>query len=378
MTKERNPYSAIILIFTSAEVTNEGATERDRSKLAAKSDDDRAHSVLFLHPKRQVDFLSKIARTIVKGKRLQAVISMPSGLLLSTPIPFSILVLNLQQEMTEVRFVDGAAEQFSIKDGRRRSKLVSWQALSEVFQTGNNDEIVANVKVEDINDANLEASRYLLPPDQKVIKTLFEQSATHQLKEFVEFLRPAKLLPKTGTVGLSAFEVSTADFSDYGYLTPPTKKVLLSSGILESRDQESFLRSGDIIITVKGNTGRLTIVPVSAPPVGENAWVANQACSVLRLKPNQKVDPRFLFIYLRSELGQTLLRNMISEATVPLIHLQQLKDLRIIIPSREETEDVIRTFERQTRIQAGIDVLRKTLEDSGKKHWRIHLETDSH
>ncbi len=319
-----------------------------------------------------------LRQDLLKEKRLQAVISMPSGLLLSAPIPFSILVLNLQKETTEVRFVDGAAEQFSIKDGRKRSKLVNWQALSEVFQTGNNDAIVANVKVEDIfkNDANLEVSRYLLAPDQKAIKDLFEKSSTHQLKEFVEFLRPAKPLPKTKTEGLSAFEVSAADFSDYGYLTPPTKKVLLSPDMLKPKDQESFLRPGDIIITVKGNTGKSAIVPAFAPPVGKNAWVANQACLVMRLKPNREIDPRFLFIYLRSEIGQSLLRNMISEATVPLIHLQQLKDLKIIVPSPEEVKDVIRTFEEQTRIQVQIDDLRTTLEHLSKKHWRIFSDTD--
>lgn len=319
-----------------------------------------------------------LRQDLLKDERLQAVISMPSGLLLSTPIPFSILVLNLRGKTTEVRFVDGAAEQFSIKDGRRRSKLVHWEDLSNVFQTGDDDAIVANVKVEDIfrNDANLEVSRYLLPPDQKAIKTLFEKSSTHRLKEFVEFLRPAKPLPKTETGGLSAFEVSAADFSDYGYLTPPTKRVLLSSGVLKSKDQESFLRPGDIVITVKGNTGKLAIVPVSAPPAGKDAWVANQACLVMRLKSNREIDPRFLFIYLRSEIGQSLLRNMISGATVPLIHLQQLKDLKIIVPSLEEIKDVISTFEEQTRIQVQIDDLRTMLKHLSRKHWRICSDSD--
>jgi type I restriction enzyme M protein len=135
---------------------------------------------------------------LLNQEMIEAVISMPPALLPFTPIPFSILILNTRDKVSTVRFVDGAAEQFSIRDGRNRSKLVHWELLIETFQKSNDDAIVANIPTIHIleNDANLEVSRYLLPPTQKVVRHLLSTNETRKLSHLVEFLRPSKPLPK--------------------------------------------------------------------------------------------------------------------------------------------------------------------------------------
>ena len=47
-----------------------------------------------------------------------------------------------------------------------------------------------------------------------------------------------------------------------------------------------------------------------------------------------KIDPKVLFMYLSSEMGQYLLRSISSGATIPLIQLARLKELQIVIPTR--------------------------------------------
>lgn len=308
---------------------------------------------------------------LLHNKMIEAVISMPPALLTLTSIPFSILILNTRGKASTVRFVDGAAEQFSIRDGRNRSKLVNWELLIETFYKSNDDAIVANIPTIDIlkNDSNLEVSHYLLPPAQKVIRHLLSESKTRKLSDLVEYIRPSKPLSKNATEGIQAFEVSLSDFPIYGYLPTPKKKILLSPKVIISKEKKSFLCPGDIIIVVKGSAGKLAIIPDNVPPPGPDAWVVNQSSLIMR--PHYSINPRVLFMYLCSDVGQTLLKGIISGATVPLIQLQQLKNLDIIVPKLAEEADIINTFEKQVQIQAQINNLQKELQDLNKIHWAI-------
>ena len=308
---------------------------------------------------------------LLHNEMIEAVISMPPALLPLTSIPFSILILNTRDKASTVRFVDGAAEHFSIRDRRNRSKLVKWELLIETFHKSNDDAIVANIPIIDIlkNDSNLEVSRYLLPPAQKVIRHLLSINETRKLSDLVEYLRPSKPLPKNKTEGIPAFEVGLSDFPSYGYLPTPKRQILLSPKVINSKEKKSFLCPGDIIIVVKGSVGKLAIVPDNVPPPGPDAWVVNQSSLIMR--PHYSINPRVLFMYLCSDVGQTLLKGIISGATVPLIQLQQLKDLNIIVPKLAEVASIINTFEKQVQIQAQINNLQKELQDLSKTHWAI-------
>lgn len=318
-----------------------------------------------------------LRKDLLNQGMIEAVISMPPALLPFTPIPFSILILNTRDKVSTVRFVDGAAEQFSTRDGRNRSKLVKWELLIETFHKSNDEAIVANIPTIHIlenNDANLEVSRYLLPPAQKKIRHLLSTNETRKLSHLVEFLRPSKPLPKNETEGIPALEVGLSDFSNYGYLTTPERQVFLSPKVFYSKEKKSFLCPGDIIISVKGSAGKLAIIPDNVPPVGPNAWVVNQSSLIMRPK-GSIIDPRVLFMYLCSDVGETLLKGIISGATVPLIQLQQLKDVEIIVLDRAKQESIINTFKEQVQIQYQINDLQEQLKHLSKVHWNISSST---
>lgn len=318
-----------------------------------------------------------LRKDLLNQGMIEAVISMPPALLPFTPIPFSILILNTRDKVSTVRFVDGAAEQFSTRDGRNRSRLVNWELLIETFHKSNDEAIVANIPTIHIlenNDANLEVSRYLLPPAQKVVRHLLSTNETRKLSHLVEFLRPSKPLPKNETEGIPALEVGLSDFPNYGYLTTPERLVLLSPKVFSSQEKKSFLCPGDIIISVKGSAGKLAIIPDNVPPVGPNAWVVNQSSLIMRPK-GSIIDPRVLFMYLCSDVGETLLKGIISGATVPLIQLQQLKDVEIIVLDRAKQESIINTFKEQVHIQDQINDLQEQLKHLSKVHWNISSST---
>lgn len=309
-----------------------------------------------------------LRRDLLEQKKIEMVISMPQALLPSTPVPFSILVLDLEGNSSCVRFVDGTDDAFSIRDGRNRTKLVHWESLIKTIKNSKDEAISIDIPVEYIfsNDSNLEVSRYLLPQEQKKIQSLLSKETTKRLFEIVEFIRPTKPLAKEKTEGIPVLEIEVSNFPEYGYVTAPTKQILLPSEGLGSRDESSFLQPADILIAIKGSVGRVAIVPLNVP---NRRWVASQSCLIMRTK--RVIDPRLLFIYLCSDVGQALLRNITSGATVPLIQLKQLKELTVIIPSNQESERIIRTFEEQVQIQDRIKSLQAKLEYLNKAHWSI-------
>lgn len=304
---------------------------------------------------------------LLNNRMIEAVIGMPPALLSLVSIPFSILILDIQGKPDHVRFVDGSDEKFFEKDARNRSRLIHWKSLLETFNEGYDEAIVRNIPIENIlqNDCQLEVSRYLLPPEQKRVIRFLNTSETAHLKDLVDFVRPSTKLIKDGD--LDAFEVSLSDFPEFGYLKTPERTILVSQAGVASKESKSFLSPGDIVIAIKGSVGKVAIVPDDVPSAKEGGWVVNQSCLILR--SFGKIDPKILFMYLRSDVGQTLLKGIVSGATIPLIQLGRLQDLQIIIPPQDEAQELRENFDEQVKFQNLIEALQEKQRQLDKLHW---------
>jgi type I restriction enzyme M protein len=309
---------------------------------------------------------------LLQGGVVEAVIGLPSAILPFTAIPMSIMVLDLRGGRQSVRFVDGSQEQFSERDPKSRSRLVNWQELLEVFHQGTDESVVVNVPVEEIlrTEAYLEVSRYMLSPERKQASAYLQDVKVVELGEVVEMIRPVLKPESEGE--LEAYEVTVADFPDFGYLKTPKRQITLEQSRFTAKESKSFLQPGDLIIATKGSVGKVAIVPETVPPAGEGGWVVNQSCMVLR--PDRRyITPQVLWMYLRSDIGQTLLQGMVSGATVPMIQLRSLQKLQVVIPSREESEQIQHTFQTQVKLQQQIDELRREQERLRNSHWGIEV-----
>lgn len=307
---------------------------------------------------------------LLEHHMIEKVISMPPALLPFTTFQFSILVLNIEGTSPSVRFVNGGAEQFFTRDGRNRSKLVNWESLIETIENSRDEALVVDVTVDNIlnkNGAPLEVPRYLLPKEQKIIQKVFQKYTIRPLGELVQFIRPAKFTSKDDPSGNTIFEVGVEDFPNYGYISTYTRTLILSHDEFTDKIKNSFLRPHDIVITIKGKVGKVGIIPPKFPIAQENAWVISQSCLILRAK--SAIDPRVLLVYLRSDIGQTLLASIVSGSAVPLIQLNQLKELDVIVPIKEEGQSIIETFEHEIDIQAQVEEMNRNLEILKRTHW---------
>jgi type I restriction enzyme M protein len=315
-----------------------------------------------------------LRQDLLEKNQIEAVISLPPALLAQTQIPFSIIVLDTQRESSDlVSFVNGNDERFFEKDGRGRSRLVNWEDLRDTLQQGKDESYVVRIPVKKVleNNSYLEVSAYTLPPERKKIDRVLSDSQFTNLSNLVTFVRPPlkqKVISDSNTeAGIEALEITIGDFTEYGYAQNPTRVVTIEKG--SKTDPNYFLESGDILIAVKANTGKVSIVSDAADLTKDIPWVVNQSCLILRCK--DKIHPKVLFMYLSSEIGQYLLRSISSGATIPLIQLARLKELQIVIPPQQEVEAIIRDFDRMVELQSQKDKLTQEQRMIGSSYWSL-------
>jgi type I restriction enzyme M protein len=353
------------------EVTQSGNVLHVRQMIAQTNDKAIiavSNSVLFSsgaeHSLRQ-DLLNK--------GQIETVISLPSALLSSTQIPFSIIVINVQGGLQEVNFVNGNDERFFSKDGKARSRLVKWELLLDTLYEGEDESCIVKIPVEKIleNNSYLEVSAYTLPPEKKKINKILNDSDTFQLSELVKFIRPPAKCRSTDMLGanegIEALEVVIGDFPEYGYVQNPTRTVVFEKD--NKTGNEYYLKPRDILIAIKASTGKVAIVSEAAALDEGKPWIVNQSCLVLRV--GKKIDPKVLFMYLSSEMGQYLLRSISSGASIPIIQLARLKELLVVLPPAEAAANIIRDFDRMVELQSEVAEIMDKQQSLSSSYWSL-------
>lgn len=301
---------------------------------------------------------------------IETVIALPPALLPGTTIPFSILVLKLDEPCKDILFVDGASESFHTKDGRSRSTLTGWQEIARICNTRIVSKNSALVTCNEViaNDSQLQVARYCRNDELGAVDALLAKYKTVPLIDLVSFHRPVPL-EKDGTVDV--YEFGPADFPNYGYATNPGRSVKISETRSVS-SKKQFLKGLDIAIAIKGSVGKVAIMPQEVP----NDWVVGQSCLALRILNKNVLDPRVLFTFLKSEAGQLLLKQIVSGAAVPLIQLRELEKIKIPVPSLEEQGQMIAKFEDMNRIENDVKNLFEKLASVSSSIWSTSVNSD--
>ncbi len=93
------------------------------------------------------------------------------------------------------------------------------------------------------------------------------------------------------------------------------------------------LQPNDILIGIRAQPLRASLVPpeLKGALPGQNLGI---------LRPNKNIDPLYLCVILRSNLGQQLTQALFSQSTVKLINLKDLGSIQIPIPSLQTQQKI--------------------------------------
>ena len=305
---------------------------------------------------------------------VEAVISMPSGLSPFsniTNIAMSILVLDPRGGHKQIRFVNADNECFREPTSKAKARLVQVDQLIALAKGQLDNDNVVTTPTEEViqNDHQLLVSRYILADSSKRIQTILASKNTITLGDLVSTIRPMPTIQDSHSY-IEAQEVGAADLTKFGYIKTTGRKVKIDSDIAQ-KNKHQFLKPLDIVLIVKGSVGKVGIVPADLPTQGNGGWVAGQSATILRVNDPSKINPRALAIYLRSELGQELLKSIVSGATIQLIQLRELLRLQIIIPTYEEQLAIANALDEEATIQEVIEAQINKQSKISANFWKL-------
>ncbi len=328
-----------------------------------------ANSVLFSSGAER-----SLREDLIGQGKIEAVISMPAGLLSYTNIAFSILVLNPAGGVGKIKFVNADTAQFCTSVSKARCQLSNVDQLLGQIEAGAESDNLIQVAVEDVlkNDTQLQVSRYVLPSSQKQLQAKLSEAPTIALGKLVSTVRPMLITNREGEETIEAMEVSVADLPSYGFIQA-TGRIVKVPCSLDAKSAQQFLRPFDIVLIVKGSVGKVGIVPYDVPPPGPGGWIAGQSAIVLRVPDDSDVDARALAVLLRSAIGQELLNGIVSGASsIKLIQLRELERLPVLITDQETNDRAIHALEKEADLQQAIDRLRQEQSKTAADLWSLN------
>jgi type I restriction enzyme M protein len=307
---------------------------------------------------------------LLKSQQLETVIAMPAGLLGMTAIPFSILILNTENPCDTVRLVNADTPQFKESISKTKTRLINVNDLVEMALNGVDSNNVRNVSTQEIleNDGQLQVNRYVLGDKEKKFDSFLKTMAVRHLNEIATLIKPMAM--SNSESGLEVFEVGAADIPDYGSIQTATKKILIDEKTI-AKKRAQFLLPNDIVLIIKGNLGKVGIVPQDVPPPGEFGWIAGQSAAVIRVQNSNVIDPRALLILLRSEFGKGLVKTLESGSSIPFIQLRELEQLGIPIPTFSQSQKAIDALQNEESLQLEINLLQTRQASQSQHLWSV-------
>jgi len=310
---------------------------------------------------------------LVRSGQLSAVVSLPPGLLSGTNLQIALLVLAPKGGIERVRFVNASGDEFRESPNRSRTTLTKLDRIVENVFGDEDGPIARTVERVDIeaNDLQLLVGRYVLDPTQQKLKSRLVNVPRRALGDLVETVRPLAASPQQTDSAIAIREVGTSDIPAAGYMRPGRELYAEPEVITKGANQ--FLRPQDIVLTIRGSTGKVGIVPDDVPDPGADGWIAGSSATVLRMGPNSRIDPRALIVLLRSPMGQDLLKTITSGNTIPMITLRDLLRLEIPVPSLESAQRAAALLDKEQALQDQIEALQRKQTELAGSDWTLGM-----
>jgi len=311
----------------------------------------------------------ELRQYLVNQGMLKAVISLPSGIWTGTAIKTSLLLIEPNGNNQSVRFIDVTGKEFIRKTTKR---LLSLRNIDIALKNLASDEkldcatTVSALTLKE-HEYHLDIGRYLLDPEEKTVNKILEEAKTVTLDSIVRFERGLSVKPDEGDY--TVLEVGASELNDIGDISTPTKEAYISESE-RAKNQSGFLQPNDIIFILKGSAGKLGIVPEDVPTTGDGCWMVNRSAIVIR-PISDKVNPKVLYAYLKSHIGQTQIASLVKGATIPNISLKELKQIPVIVPSDDEQEQAIECVDKSRETQQTIQKLLLEQQARQDQLWKL-------
>ena len=292
---------------------------------------------------------------LVEQNYLEAIIQLPPNLHSATSIETVFFVINKYKSDDKVHFINLKDDSFIKRDGRRLI-LKDLDVILDIYE---NKKEIENVSIiasnEEIinNNYSLAIDRYVIPQEAKELQKSLEKYELIQLEDIADIRRSQ--LFKDEEEGKEVYEISPSDFSKAGFTLECGK--IKQIGSQYKRLQTYKLEPYDVLLSTKGTIGKVCVM-------GEisEAIIASQAIQVIRVQGDDKKEKAIsLYMFLKSDLGQTILASLVAGTAMPQISTAEIKKLSIPLLSKEQEKRLISSFKDESKMYNEIEKINENI-----------------
>jgi len=308
-----------------------------------------------------------LRQELLEANLVEASIMLPERMLPDISLGVSLLILNKDRtsEDRQVRFIN--ASSLDTKKVEALAKAEAFDELREYVRGelsyDRPDCVSVDARDLIVRGESLLASAHCLTDEQKQAQALLAGLQTNKLEKVAHFFRP--LLPSKDGKGDKLKVLNVAQFSSYGYTKPECQT---EAYVERAGKTDQLIQAGDIVLCIRGTLGKVGIAAQDFTT--DDPWVVSPASIILR-PVSKDYDPRLLFLYLRSELGQALLKKLATGATVPMVQIKDLKNLDVVIPTGAEAEKLLADFEAEVALSEQIAQLEAQRKELASRQWSL-------
>ncbi|WP_281213666.1 restriction endonuclease subunit S [Shewanella insulae] len=301
---------------------------------------------------------------LVKSGKLAAIIQFNDNMVSVAPMVAPALLLIDPDANQPPLMVNMTGDTFYQREGRY-NRFVGKDELLEVI-TSEDAINTKRITVADAetNDWNLDVRRYVLSDEAQQLQSKLESMPTLPLSDVVEFIRCQAI--KGEEPGEIYYEANQADIDCAGIFERPKKLLTIADAKVMTRVKRQRMLPRDVLVTVKGNVGKIGLVPSSA----EGNWIAGQSFIILRLKPNGPIqDCTYLYRYLNSPMAQQALVSNAVGAGIKTIKMNDLEELPVVIPTLEQVKEASEKQQQMVSLQKQIAQLQQQIDALRHDDW---------
>ena len=145
--------------------------------------------------------------------------------------------------------------------------------------------------------------------------------------------------------------MTASDFNKAGFTLKCEK--IKKIGSQEKRLDTYELEPYDVLLSTQGTIGKVAIIGDITKPM-----IASQAIQVIRIKDKEKQKKAIsLYMYLKSDLGQTILSSLVAGVAMPQISTLEIKKLNVPNLKKEDEEKLLLNFNSETEMYNQISIL---------------------
>lgn len=292
-----------------------------------------------------------IRKQFIEKKYIEEIIKLPSKILPYTGIPIYFIIIS-KKNNNKVKFVDIS----NCINGIGRLNEIN---VNKAIETVDND--AKEIEIEEIanNDYSLDVNRYVHEDAILIENGIQLGEATENIYRGYQITASQvddMLTRNESNNTCKLLEISNIDKE--GNIAD-NLKIIDTQG----KDFSKFLlQDGDLLLSARGDNTKIAVAKIDK----DEKIIPNGSIVVVRTK-KEKLNPKYLYIFLNSNQGQLILKTIKTGITIPSLNIGPLAKIEVKCPNMKEQQQVIDKYDIKLELykisKAKTEKLKQQLDD---------------